>query len=290
MKNKWLIAIALILLVGCKQKDVPTSIYDFDITVSRIESHKVWLDLIPKDEYVSYHFDYISKEDWQHYGSDQAYLDYLDSLGIEALRSSIRQGAYLDALWVRPNTEYYILITAMSGLTPTQLRKVSFTSLPENINDFSVSKDEISMSGGTISINPIDDTKTYFWDYELKKEIDDAWDGFHSIWFYYTTEYYYQLDFLLPNPEDGLLSQGEDGEDIFSYYRADDVQIGDTLLVIVVGYDASGETSQAYMPFWIVYTGDESAAIDAEKDGFEDWYASINYSAKRALLKKCRIL
>lgn len=290
MKNKWLIAIALVLLVGCKQKDVPTSIYDFDITVSRIESHKVWLDLIPKDEFLSYYFDYISKEDWQYYGSDQAYLDELSSQNIEVLRGGIRQGAYLDVLWVRPNTEYYVLITAMSGLTPTQLRKVSFTSLPENINDFSVSKDEISMLGGTISINPIDDTKTYFWDYELKKEIDDAWDGFHSIWFYYTTEYYYQLDFLLPNPEDGLLSKGEDGEDIFSYYRADDVQIGDTLLVIVVGYDASGETSQAYMPFWIVYTGDESAAIDAEKDGFEDWYASINYSAKRALPKKCRIL
>jgi len=283
MKRILYIAMTLVLLVGCKQKDVVTSIYDFEVTVSRIESHKVWLDIIPKDEFLSYHLYCVDKTEWEQIGSEQAWIDYLNTWTIEDLRNQMHQGAFFDALLVKPNTDYYVLITEMSGFSPTQVRRESFTSAKENMNGFTVTANDISMNAeGMITIKPQDQKASYFWDFSLKTEINKDWLGWHSSYFYYDIVYYYQMDFF---PD--MLSFGNDSDNVFNYYWDSQVLEGDTICLLAVGYDATGETSEAYMPFWIIYGGDKKAStvVEAEKDGGENWYRIMVTSPKRNTAK-----
>jgi len=277
MRKILILSLFFVLMTGCKQKNVSTSVYDFDVSVSRVESHKVWLDLFPKNECLPYVLDYMSEEDWQQYGSDRAYLDYLSSLSTEDLH--IRQGAFLDALAVRPETSYYLLIAGIKDNKAAELRKERFVSKKENIIHFTIDVDSIRLSAdGMLRLSPADTVNTYFWDINLKKYIDKEWNSLHSMWFYYDVDCYYQMDFLVP--ENGALSKGVEQYNMFEYFTEEDIHMGDTLCLMVVGYDASGETSPAYMPYWIVYRGKESAStvMEAEKDGYENWYMSVSES------------
>jgi len=271
MKKIVFFACTLLLLMAC-QPDTPTTVFNFDVTVSRIESHKVWLDIFPKDEFLRYNLDWMPVEDWnKFYQSDQDYKNELASIlplyTEEEYKLVTEEGAFLSTLFVEPNTAYYIVITSLdSNRRPVDVRKVPFQSAEEYISSFTLSADEISMQGGVITINPTDTANTYFWDYELKKNVDRDWVASHSVWFYYDVEYYYQMDFF---PD--MFSKGYDSENCYDFYPDAEIEVGDTICLLAVGYDKSGETSPAYMPFWIIWGGKESAStvVEADKDGYE---------------------
>jgi len=293
MKKIVFISFAFILLIGCKPKTTATSIFDFEVTVSRIESHKVWLDIIPQDEFIRYYLDWMPVSEWNAlYPTDQAYKDELASnltlYTEDQYKRVTEEGSFLSTLFVTPNTEYYILITSLNAdRKPVDIRKTSFQSKEERISSFSLLANDITMLNSVISISPQNTTDTYFWDYELKKNIDRDWGGSHSVWFYYDVEYYYQMDFLDPVPEKGLLSRGYSYEDCYKYYPQAEIEVGDTICLVAVGYDASGETSPAYMPFWIIWGGKESAStvVEADKDGYESVFRGEPTSPKRNTAK-----
>jgi len=288
MKKILFIACALVALIGCKPKDNPTTVFDFEVNVSRIESHKVWLDIFPKDEFLRYNLDWMPVAEWnESYKSDQDYKDELASLlplyTEEQYKLVTEEGAFLSTLFVEPNTQYYIVITSLdSDRRPVDVRKVTFQSAVEHISSFALSANEISMQDGVITINPANTTDTYFWDYELKKTVDRDWETSHSVWFYYDVEYYYQMDFF---PD--MFSQGLDVENCYDYYPEAEIEVGDTICLVAVGYDQSGETSLAYMPFWIIWGGKESAStvVEAEKDGYESVFRGVSTSPKRSTAK-----
>jgi len=281
-------AMAIVLFVGCKPKHGPTTVFDFEVTVSRVESHKVWLDIFPQDEFLRYNIDYQSVEDYkQLYPTDKDYLSELSEIlswyTDEQYKRVTEEGAYLSTLPVAPDTEYYLVIVTLDAKRqPIDLRKVSFTSAKEHMSSFSLEADSIRMFGGTISIHPADTADTYFWDYELKENINRDWVQSHSVWFFYDVEYYYQMDFF---PD--MFSKGDDVEDCFVYYPESDIQVGDTICLVAVGYDKSGETSPAYMPFWIIWGGKDSAStvVEAELDGYEDVYRQYFTSQRQSTAK-----
>jgi len=282
MKKSIYILLALLSLVGCK-KEKTASVEGFEITVSRIEAHKVWLDIIPNDEYISYYLDTIGANRWV---SDEAYINYLKSLTTEELRYNIRQGAFFDAVPVAPQKDYYVLITAMSGLTPVSVRKVPFSSAAQKMTSFTLSANDISMtSDGIITVSPTDTSSTYFWDFTLKTEINNEWYGLHSVWFYYNMIYFYQMDFF-----PSMLSKGQNQENLYDYYWDSMILDEDTICLLAVGYEvvsgdtkvpSPGETSPAYIPFWITNLKTAPTVVEAEQDGFEDWYMVMSTSSPK---------
>jgi len=282
MKRLIYFASILILLTGCKSKHTATTVFDFEVTVSRIESHKVWLDVFPQDEFLRYELDWMPQDEW-YYSSDEEYkeelahtlADYTE----EQYKLVTEEGAFLNALTVYPQTDYYIVITTLdANRQPVDLRKVTFRSAAEHLTSFAVTADSIRVFGGLIQINPSDTANTYFWNYELKSTIDRDWNKSHSAWFFYDVLYYYQMDFF---PD--MLSKGYSEENAFVYYPESEIAVGDTISLLVVGYDKSGETSPAYMPFWIIWGGTESAStvVEADKDGLESVYRNMITSPAR---------
>jgi len=280
MKKILFVCLAFMMLVGCKPKNNPTTIFDFEVNISRIESYRVWVDIFPKDEFLRYNLEVLTIDQWNIYQTDQTYMDalgdILSSYTDEQFKMVTDEGAYLSAMAVDcPNTRYYLIITALDGRKPTQIRKVEFTTLEEHFSNFSLEADSITMTGdGLISVSPEDTVDTYFWNYELKSVIDRDWYGSHLAWFYYDMEYYYQMDFF---PD--MLSKGKDSENFFKFYNYDAIEEGDTICLLAVGYDYTGETNDRYFPFYIIYGGTEKAStvVKAYPDSFDSY----------SILRKC---
>lgn len=280
MKKSIVWILFLATLVGCKRNnDSAGTVMDFEVTVSRIESHRVWLDIIPKSEFLPYYLDWMPLEEYQStYDSDKAYLDEItqifSSVDDEKVRRRMcNEGAYMSAIMTTPATTYVLLISQITGTQATILRKVNFSSAEEHLTTFSLGANAIRFSGnGHISINPEDTVNTYFWDFDLKKTVDKNWGGAHSILFYYDSEFYYSMDFF---PD--ILSRGYDEDNFYNYFLESEVAKGDTICLVAVGYDETGETSKAYMPFWIIYLGPDNDAVvvDAEPDGWESLYRNV---------------
>jgi len=282
MKKIIYFASIFILLMGCKPKHEATSVFDFEVIVSRIESHKVWLDIFPQDEFLRYNLEWMPRDQWT-YSSDSQYKEELAGLLTqytdEQYKLVTEEGAFLSAIQVSPQTEYYIVITTLdSNRKPIDLRKVTFKSAEEHMTPFTMVADSIRMMGGLIEINPSDTVNTYFWNYELKSTIDRDWNRCHSAWFIYDVMYYYQMDFF---PD--MFSKGYSAEDAFVFYPEAEIAVGDTISLLMVGYDETGETSPAYMPFWIIWGGKDSAStvVEADKDGLESVFRDVFTSPAR---------
>lgn len=287
MKKTIIWILFLAAFVSCKRpKDPVETIMDFEVTISRVESHRVWLDIFPKNEFLPYYLDWMPLSEYQAgYASDKEYLDELTQIlssvqDEEVVHRMCNEGAYMSSLSTAPGTAYVLLISQIKGTQATMLRKVNFSSAEEHLTSFSLVADSIRCSGdGRITINPADAVNTYFWDFELKKTIDEDWVGFHSALFYYDSEYYYSMDFF---PD--ILSRGFDEDSLFYYYLPTEITKGDTICLLAVGYDETGETSEAYMPFWIIYqgAGNDAIVVDAEPDGLESLYRSaVVYKPER---------
>ena len=284
MKKSLIWILFIVLLVGCK-KENHTTVMDFDVTVSRIESHRVWLDVIPKDEFLPYYLDWMKLDDYnKYYASDQSYLEELSAIleSVKEYNSRLmhNEGAFISAISTFPSTTYVLLISQLDGTRATMLNKKIFTSGDEHLTSFNLVADSIHCSvDGLISINPSDTDNTYFWDFELKKIVDEKWNGFHSAYFYYSSEFYYSMDFF---PD--ILSRGFDEDSLSSYYQPSEIAFGDTICLMVVGYDETGETSRSYMPFWIVYWAPQGAVvIDADRDGLESLYRDMEGKSVRRI-------
>lgn len=288
-RNKYLffaLCFLLLLFSSCRTDNGPTTVLDFDVQVSRIQSHHVWLDIFPKDEFLPYYLDWMPLEEYnEFYASDQAYLDevtdMLSSMEEIYVRRTCNEGAYMSAILTVPNTTYVVLIAQVDGSKATALRKYQFTSGKENMTSFWLSSWDINVGGdGHITIHPSDTVNTYFWDYELKRTVDADFNGFHSALFYYDIEFYYKYDFF---PD--ILSRGFDEDSLFSYYSRSEIAAGDTISLLAVGFDESGETTPAYMPFWVIYQGPDTSAIvvDAVPDGLESVFYSGRGTSTRGL-------
>ncbi|MCQ2342008.1 MAG: hypothetical protein MJZ75_00745 [Paludibacteraceae bacterium] len=279
MKKLCFIASVFVLFLGCKHKNQPTTVMDFDVTISRIESHRVWVDIFPKDEFMRYCIDWMPVEEWNAYSSEQEYKNKLakklSEYSPELYDMLTESGAYMHSIVVCPNTEYRFVLVGVDGnRNLTDLRVIKFTSAQEHHSTFSLEADSIRLIDGVISVSPSNITDTYFWDYELKKNVDRDWSKLHSLWFYYDIEYYYQMDFF---PD--ILSQGKDSENIFNFYTESEIQEGDTICFLSVGYDETGETTSAYQPFWIIYHENglttSTMVKEATKDDCEDIFLWI---------------
>lgn len=280
MKKTLIILTIATLLLSCKEE--ATSIFDFEVNISRVESHRVWLDIFPTDEFMPYTVDWLPLDEWvELYGSNASvYLqetsDILAVYEPEQLHYAYNEGATMTAIPCDAGTEYVLLIAQVEGTTATALRVEKFRSLDEHlITDFIITPNDISMdSAGYIRVNPMDTVNTYLWDFELKKTVDRDWNGYHSALFYYDMEFYYQFDFF---PD--IFSKGPDIDSLFTYYNRSELAFGDTICLVAVGYDETGETSLSYMPFWIIwYEGRGGYVTWAAPDGLESHYRGTTTS------------
>lgn len=274
MKKIIIILATLAAIYSCKPHHAPTTIDDFEVNISRIESHKVWIDIFPQDEFLPYVIDWFEVDEFNAvFPDDQSYLDAITTSFIDLEPKYVQlccsEGSYMSAIVLDPDTRYVLVLAQIEGATAVKMRKVEFQTLPEHLTSFNLYPWEISMNGdGLISINPEDTVNTYYWDYDLKKTVDEEWNGFHSALFYYDMDFYYQYDFF---PE--VLSKGYDEENFFDYFSHNEIAVGDTICLVAVGYDETGETSRKYIPFWITYYGERGGVVSmADLDGLEGLY------------------
>ena len=274
MKKSLFVILVCGVMFGCSLNNKPTSIDDWSVKVSRVESHKVWIDIFPTEEFQPYYVEVLREEEYAAYGSLDAFLSSLTTMWAdipaEDLSKMFFQGAYLSALGVAPASAYVLILVQVQNNTPVSAREVRFASCEEHTSPFVLTADSISMAGdGTMALHPADTTDTYFWDFALKNELRPLWDSLHSPWFYYDIVYYYKLDFF-----PSVLARGNVEDNLFRYYNTDEIAAGDTICLLAVGYDESGETSAAYMPFWLIYQGADAPAtvLDANPDGYESCF------------------
>lgn len=266
-----LLVVLPLLSTGCKKYE-PTTIFDFSVKISRIEAHRVWADVYPKDEFLKYYMDWMTVDDFnENYATDEMYIqEFTDIYTAEQISKLSHEGAWMGALQTHPSASYYLLIMQIDGNKPINLRKVKFHSGEEHSSSFSLVADSIQLDAeGVLSIHPADTSWTYFWDIALNKEIRTDWADFHSVWFYYDVLYYYSMDFF---PD--ALTKGTDERNLLYEYHPYELTQGDTISILAVGYDTMGETSPAYMPFWLIYPGEGSCAvaIPADSDEYEDLF------------------
>lgn len=284
--------ICFLLLLACacgachKRKSDSILPQDFRVTVGRIQAQRIHLELFPEYEFTRYCMDIMPVDSFRNtYVSDADYIYRKDTslqrIAKETpaiqLKNLLQEGTLIVNLSIPSDEEYYLLLYSYNGSRPVNtLRKELFRTLPRKISDLHI--DSVTLLGETIAIYPSilqDPSATYFWDFTPLKDIRDRYLGLHSYYFFQLMENYYELDEMAD-----FLVSGTDTESWRWYYNDNTFAIGDTMVVMAVGYDSiSGETTDRYEAWWLVRPEEDTQtvrAVPAETDGLEDMFMPKN--------------
>jgi len=276
MKKYFLfIFVGFVALCGCKKDYAdPADPMTYDVTVSRAQAYRVWVDLYPSDEFFDYDLYALPVDSFdKKFGSDAAYLEYCRKTYNKSL---MFQGAYIGHYKCDyDNTKYYLLIVPFSNGNPTALRKVEFSTKSWNPSHFVVKESDFSIDSlGNITLTPADNATHYFWDFEMKNVVDKRFMGTQSLWFFRNIIYYYAMDFF---PD--LEITGPSVYNLFDYFDPKDLHTNDTLCISAVGYQNEvGETSDCYYNFQLIYNEkvEDSKIVKSPTDRFEYVFRPVN--------------
>jgi len=288
-KYSLFILISIVALGGCEKKYAdPADPMTYDVTVSREQAYRVWVDLYPSDEFFYYDLDAMPVDSFnKKYGSDAAYLEYCRKTYDKNL---LMQGAYIGHYKCDyDNTKYYLLIVPFSNGNPTALRKIDFSTKSWKPSHFEVKESDFSIDSlGNITLTPADNTTHYFWDFEMKDEVDKRFMETQSLWFFRNIIFYYSMDFF---PDIELT--GPSSYNLFDYFDSADLHTNDVLCISAVGYQNEvGETSDCYYNFQLIYNEkvEDSQFRKSPTDRFEYVFRPVkdwpNYSAETTSPKR----
>ncbi len=295
LKLTGLMAAVLMLLPSCKKETVTSS--TFDMSVSKIQSSAVWIDVIPENNDFYYRVGIVSAADYAKYESDANFIDndYAEMLklydticellgrdNVSSLEETLFEVGAIDGQrrMLQPETDYYLFAYRLnSKKKPIKtLVKLPFKTVAKPVSDITFA---LTAQGTELMVTP-SNNDTYFWDFELKQTVDD--DYFGSIYYCFSDiiDNYYTYDFI-----DNLLSQGNDTTDWAYFYSLSE---GDTLQVACVGY--AGEPSSEYAFFEVIYRGDDKTADvrpinDPLYDEMLDSTDTAQASARQHAIERC---
>ena len=172
-------------LVGCKDTpEVPPTPIDpvdnpdFVIEVKNITDTSVEFTITPEDEEMTYIAMMTTKEYFDEFEDDEAYIDddlsWLDSAAYEAgvdlseyLEDVLKKGAISDTQdMLDPETEYVVYAFGLSnnGIVTTSLYKQTFTTLSTELTElnFEIEVTDIGYDTATITVTPDNDKAFYF--------------------------------------------------------------------------------------------------------------------------------
>ena len=173
------------VFVGCKDTpEVPPTPIDpvdkpdFVIEVKNITDTSVEFTITPEDEEMTYIAMMTTKEYFDEFEDDEAYIDddlsWLDSAAYEAgvdlseyLEDVLKKGAISDTQdMLDPETEYVVYAFGLSnnGIVTTSLYKQTFTTLSTELTElnFEIEVTDIGYDTATITVTPDNDKAFYF--------------------------------------------------------------------------------------------------------------------------------
>lgn len=288
------LAVFLILLAACKKETVTSS--TFDMSVSKIQSSAVWIDVIPENNDFYYRVGIASAADYAKFESDAKFIDndYAETLelynticellgrdNVKSLEEAMFEVGAIDGQrrMLQPETDYYLYAYRLNRKKKPikTLIKVPFKTVKKPISDITFA---LTANGSQLTVKP-SNNDTYYWDHELKQNIDDDYFGSIYLCFSDIIDTYYEYDFI-----NSLLSQGDDDDDVAIYYP---LSVGDTLQVACVGY--AGEPSSKYQFFEVIYQGENAPAeVRSIQDPLYEMLDSTNYaqaSARQNAIERC---
>lgn len=291
MKNSALMVAAALLAVlpSCKKESVTAD--TFDMSVSKIQSTAIWLDVIPENNDFYYNVDAITVEEYEKYASDADFIEanynsllksynglreiFGDKLTLSFEELMFSVGATDGRLpMLQPETDYYLFAYRLDRKKrPIKtLVKIPFRTSKTPVSDIAFA---LEADGTTLTVKP-SNADTYYWDYALKPTIDKDYVGSVYLYVYSVIYTYYEYDFI-----ENMLSSGDKSENMADRYT---LSPGDTLQVACVGYE--NEESSPYSFFQVVYHG---ADQPTEVDSIGDWFYSDDGSAPAAVNRRiCR--
>ncbi len=285
---------ALILLSACKKEKVTSS--TFDMSVSKIQSSAVWIDVIPENNDFYYRVGIVSVADYAKIESDAKFIanDYAEMLdlydticellgrdNVKSFEETMFEVGAIDGQrqMLQPETDYYLYAYRLDRKKKPikTLIKLPFKTVKKPVSDITFS---LTANGSQLMVKP-SNNDTYYWDHELKQNIDNNYFGSIYLCFSDIINTYYEYDFI-----NSLLSQGNDSDDAAIYYP---LSVGDTLQVACVGY--AGEPSSEYQFFEVVYRGENSPAeVRSIHDEMYEMLDSTDYaqaSARKNAIERC---
>ena len=172
-------------LAGCKETpDVPPTPIDpvdqpdFVIEVKSVTDTSVEFTITPEDEEMTYIAMMTTKEYFDEFEDDEAYinddLSWLDNAAYEAgvdlseyLEDVLKKGAISDTQdMLDPETEYVIYAFGLSnnGIVTTSLYKQTFTTLSTELTElnFEIEVTDVGYDTATITVTPDNDKAFYF--------------------------------------------------------------------------------------------------------------------------------
>ena len=172
-------------LVGCKETpDVPPTPIDpvdkpdFVIEVKNITDTSVEFTITPEDEEMTYIAMMTTKEYFDEFEDDEAYIDddlsWLDSAAYEAgvdlseyLEDVLKKGAISDTQdMLDPETEYVVYAFGLSnnGIVTSSLYKQTFKTLSTELTElnFEIEVTDIGYDTATVTVTPDNDKAFYF--------------------------------------------------------------------------------------------------------------------------------
>lgn len=172
-------------LVGCKETpDVPPTPIDpvdqpdFVIEVNSITDTSVEFTITPEDEEMTYIAMMTTKEYFDEFEDDEAYinddLSWLDNAAYEAgvdlseyLEDVLKKGVISDTQdMLDPETEYVVYAFGLSnnGIVTTSLYKQTFTTLSTEFTElnFEIEVTDIGYDTATVTVTPDNDKAIYF--------------------------------------------------------------------------------------------------------------------------------
>ena len=174
-----------IAFVGCKETpDVPPTPIDpvdqpdFVIEVKNVTDTSVEFTITPEDEEMTYFAMMTTKEYFDEFEDDEAYinddLSWLDNAAYEAdidlseyLKDVLKKGAISDTQeMLDPETEYVVYAFGLSnnGVVTTSLYKQTFTTLSTELTElnFEIEVTDIGYDTATVTVTPDNDKAFYF--------------------------------------------------------------------------------------------------------------------------------
>lgn len=275
-----LLAVLALALTGCA-KVVPRSDHPFNITVSKVMSYQVHLDIVPENNDFKYYPGVITRYDYSRYSCAEIFVDAVDK-ELRRLYEIQHTTVPFDELFLYTGAQFYSQVNLKAdteyyafAIPYDDQGRPEAVVVTEPFKTASGKRSDITfgaeLQGSMLTIIPSNGDQ-YFADYERKKEIDEY---YYSPYYFYETmvQLYWEYDFL-----DYFLVRGKETTDISDYY---DLTPGDRFYLVAAGFENG--TNSDVQCFLITYNGKDEPGTVEPGPSLESYYEEGANSSKSSV-------
>ena len=192
MKRVFAALAAALLLASCQQKveEPKPESGDFTLEITNLQAGYLYLNILPKDNEMTYYYNLLVKEDIENLSDEQLLasdLKYFESLAqqnslslsdflSQALVSGQRKWRFTGLM---QSSDYVIYIYGISSsgevLTDVQRLEVHTPAVQKVDCDFEIVASNIQATSFTVTICPSDDELAYFYDIFPAEYYESLW-------------------------------------------------------------------------------------------------------------------